>query len=221
MCISIGNHSKISNIIWDWNGTLMDDLDLCIKVMNVSLAKRNMRLLTKEYYREIFDFPVEGYYQRLGFDFANDSFEKLSVEFIGNYNQYQYESKLFDKTESLLSALKNKGVKMYILSARDGEQLRKNLEHYNVFQYFEDISGLKDIYAHSKVENGLQLIENQKIKKDETVMIGDTIHDAEVAKKLGLDCVLLNRGHQNNEKLIKTGFPVYENFEELFKNLQF
>jgi len=221
MCISIGNHSKISNIIWDWNGTLMDDLDLCIKVMNVSLAKRNMRLLTKEYYREIFDFPVEGYYQRLGFDFANDSFEKLSVEFIGNYNQYQYESKLFDKTESLLSALKNKGVKMYILSARDGDQLRKNLEHYNVFHYFEDISGLKDIYAHSKVENGLQLIENQNIKKDETVMIGDTIHDAEVAKKLGLDCVLLNRGHQNNEKLIKTGFPVYENFEELFKNLQF
>jgi len=221
MCISIGNHSKISNIIWDWNGTLMDDLDLCIKVMNVSLAKRNMRLLTKEYYREIFDFPVEGYYQRLGFDFANDSFEKLSVEFIGNYNQYQYESKLFDKTESLLSALKNKGVKMYILSARDGEQLKKNLEHYKVFQYFEDISGLKDIYAHSKVENGLQLIENQKIKKDETVMIGDTIHDAEVAKKLGVNCVLLNRGHQNNEKLIKTGFPVYENFEELFKNLQF
>jgi len=221
MCISIGNHSKISNIIWDWNGTLMDDLELCIKVMNVSLAKRNMRLLTKEYYREIFDFPVEGYYQRLGFDFANDSFEKLSVEFIGNYNQYQYESKLFDKTESLLSALKNKGVKMYILSARDGEQLKKNLEHYKVFQYFEDISGLKDIYAHSKVENGLQLIENQKIKKDETVMIGDTIHDAEVAKKLGVNCVLLNRGHQNNEKLIKTGFPVYENFEELFKNLQF
>ena len=67
--------SKYTHVIWDWNGTLLDDNWLCVEVMNTLLSSRNLPLLTLERYRDIFDFPVKNYYEKLGFNFKKESFE--------------------------------------------------------------------------------------------------------------------------------------------------
>ena len=59
---------KYKHIIWDWNGTLLDDTWLCVEGINNSLKKRSLQTITKEIYRKVFSFPVEDYYKRLGFD---------------------------------------------------------------------------------------------------------------------------------------------------------
>ena len=63
-------------IIWDWNGTLLDDVELCINSMNLLLKERNLQALTIDRYREIFTFPVKEYYQKAGFNFKTENFEK-------------------------------------------------------------------------------------------------------------------------------------------------
>ncbi|GAI63219.1 unnamed protein product [marine sediment metagenome] len=79
--------AKHKHIIWDWNGTLINDVWLVVEIMNKMLKKRNLSKIDSKKYREIFDFPVTKYYSKLGFDFSNESFEKLTVEFISEYYQ--------------------------------------------------------------------------------------------------------------------------------------
>jgi phosphoglycolate phosphatase len=68
---------QIEHIIWDWNGTILDDFQLCVEIINGMLIKRNMPTITKDEYSDIFDFPVKKYYKRIGFEFHKDSFESL------------------------------------------------------------------------------------------------------------------------------------------------
>ncbi|HSH51393.1 MAG TPA: hypothetical protein VK982_06685, partial [Bacteroidales bacterium] len=81
-------------IIWDWNGTLLNDIDACIISMNVMLERRNMKLLDKAMYRKMFTFPVQDYYKSIGFDFLQESFEKLSIEYINLYKKYSIYASL-------------------------------------------------------------------------------------------------------------------------------
>ena len=75
-------------VVWDWNGTLFDDVALCIQVMNGMLEKRGLpQLAGPEQYRQVFTFPVEEYYKALGFDFGREPFSQLAVEYISEYDR--------------------------------------------------------------------------------------------------------------------------------------
>jgi len=78
------NHVEL--ILWDWNGTLLNDQTICIDAMNRLLVKRGLPLLTEEKYRRVFTFPVKTYYAQLGFDFAKEPFEIPALEFMEQYH---------------------------------------------------------------------------------------------------------------------------------------
>ena len=77
-----GNVSKYTHLIWDWNGTLQDDVWLCIDVMNSLLHRRRKPAITLQQYREIFRFPVKDYYLKAGLDYEIEPFELIAEEFI-------------------------------------------------------------------------------------------------------------------------------------------
>ena len=104
------SHARYRHIIWDWNGTLLDDLDLCVDVMNGLLDRRSLPLLDRARYHRLFDFPVRAYYERLGFDFARDSFEELSVEFISAYDARRWECRLQPGAQTILGSLQAAGL---------------------------------------------------------------------------------------------------------------
>jgi phosphoglycolate phosphatase len=66
---------RIRNIIWDWNGTLLNDMVICIECMNTMLNKRSLPQLSSDHYREVFTFPVREYFLQIGFDFSTEDFE--------------------------------------------------------------------------------------------------------------------------------------------------
>ena len=74
------NILNYNHIIWDWNGTLLNDNWLCVDVINTLLKKRGMPLTTLNTYKEIFVFPVIEYYHKLGFEFTDESFEEVQVK---------------------------------------------------------------------------------------------------------------------------------------------
>ncbi|MCX6282944.1 MAG: hypothetical protein NTW31_01715 [Bacteroidetes bacterium] len=75
------------HIIWDWNGTLLDDAWLCVEVMNGMLEKRGLEKVSLDFYRSVFTFPVRDYYEKLGYDFEKEPFEEVGMEFMVLDNQ--------------------------------------------------------------------------------------------------------------------------------------
>jgi phosphoglycolate phosphatase len=198
------------HIIWDWNGTLLDDLDLSIEVMNALLTRRTLPLLDRVRYHAIFDFPVRRYYERLGFDPARDSFEQLSVEFISGYEAHRLEAVLHRATTRTLTAVCAAGLGQSILSAYRHETLHEIVAHFGLTAHFDHIAGLDNIHAHSKVALGRELVARLDVAPGEILLVGDTLHDLEVARDLGVACALVAAGHHPSERLCASGAPVYD-----------
>ena len=192
---------KYSHIIWDWNGTLLDDVDIVISAMNHLLSKRNLPLLNVERYKNIFTFPVVDYYLELGFDFETESFEKLAAEFIAEFSSKKHQFKLHSGTQEILNYFTENGKKQSVLSASQEKSLCETIENIGISQYFLKIAGLDNHYAVSKVDRGKKLLEEINVNPKEAVLIGDTLHDFEVASELGCDCILISNGHQSYERL--------------------
>ena len=73
---------KIQTIVWDWNGTLLDDVELCRHTINRLLVKRGLKRLDLEQYRRVFQFPIIEYYRKAGFDLEAEPFEVLAHEYM-------------------------------------------------------------------------------------------------------------------------------------------
>jgi phosphoglycolate phosphatase len=206
-------------IIWDWNGTLLDDIDLCIASMNSLLGERKLELLNKNSYREIFTFPVKEYYEKAGFDFGKEPFKVPAMQFIDLYYSNLDKAILFPEVKKVLHYFSEKGFHQSILSAMEHEKLMLSLNEKGIIHFFENITGIDDHYAHSKVAIGKELLKKIPFSNDEIVLIGDTLHDLEVAGELGLDCVLIANGHQSRERLAGNNALVINSLEEIFSVL--
>ncbi len=209
--------SKYSHIIWDWNGTLLDDAWLCVDVMNSMLKERNLPVKTLEEYRNLFDFPVRDYYLKLGFDFNKEPFEKVGMEFMIRYNMRQKESRLHADVVNVLEAFSRNDYCQCILSAREQQELLAETQCYLIHSFFTHIYGLGDHYAHGKTELGIRLMTNLKIAPEKVLFIGDTCHDAEVADEIGISCILITNGHHSVERLKATRLPVFSSLLELIQ----
>lgn len=208
---------KYSVVLWDWNGTLLDDVWLAVEIMNKILYRRKLPTLTIERYKEIFDFPVIKYYSALGFDFEKDSFEILAREFIDEYNQRVLECKLFEPVREVLSRLQEKNISQFILSAYKEENLLQTVKEYKIEHFFNQIMGLNDHYAESKVCLAKSWIQEKKINPKQILFIGDTLHDYEVASSIGIECLIITKGHQSYDRLKNHRLNLIEKMEDLLK----
>lgn len=204
-----------TTIIWDWNGTLLNDVEICVKAINLLLSHRGIPTISVEKYREVFTFPVIDYYRAVGFDFDTEPFEKPAMEFIDEYHRTLHQASLFQEVVSVLTHFNEKGIQQVVLSAMEHDSLMKSLSSNGILPYFEKVSGLNDHYAHGKVELGLQLLDSIDMPKDQLVMVGDTLHDKEVADCLGIDVVLVASGHQSKQRLMSAGVPVLDSISQL------
>jgi phosphoglycolate phosphatase len=207
---------KYSHLIWDWNGTLLDDVNQCIAAINQMLSKRELKAFADIHeYHKVFGFPIVDYYLQIGFDFEKEPFEDVAVEFIALYLSNVW--KLHENAEQVLRAVHEKGVKQVILSASEINNLKAQLAEFDIEKYFDEILGISDIYAGSKTEIGLEFISRNKIKS--ALLIGDTERDLETANKLGADCVLIANGHQSKEKLLTLGVAVLNDINDVLELL--
>lgn len=202
-------------IIWDWNGTLLDDVQICIKSINHLLKKRNLPLLTLSGYREVFTFPVRHYYEKLGFDFNAEPFEKPAWEFIDQYTERLKNTGLHFRTHETLQYFKDKGFKQFIISAMEHKMLVDAVEQKGIIDFFNDVLGIKDIYAVGKMDIAGKLVSRLDVKPDKIVLVGDTLHDHEVAAFFGFHTILVSHGHQSPERLKSSGAIVKDDFLQI------
>jgi phosphoglycolate phosphatase len=203
------------HVIWDWNGTILDDVELCVQVINRLKVARGQPPITVERYRAVFGFPVKDYYRDVGFDFSKEPFEKVGKEWMDGYEKEKYTCGLRAGVAEVLGKIYSSGTGQSVLSAYSQDFLAEAVGHYGLSKYFTRLRGLDNIYAPSKVALGKKLMAELGHKKGETLMIGDTEHDLETARAIGADCVLLAGGHQSRERLEKAGALVLSGAKDL------
>jgi len=189
------------HVIWDWNGTLLDDVDMVVEAIAKVLREHDLEVPDRDRYTAIFGFPVSDYYLKLGFDFEKVPFEEVSAKFVDNYMEAIRGCRLHTGVLDLLADLKALGVSQSILSAAHEDSLKEHLAHFQIDGFFDRVYGLNDHHARSKVDRGKELLAECGLPLDQTVLVGDTDHDLEVGRSLGVEVILLGDGHQSYERL--------------------
>ena len=192
-----------THLLWDFNGTLFDDVEACIQSANALLGHYDMPpLASVEAYRANFGFPVIDYYKKLGFDFEKHSYADLAVEWVAYYLKYSVLSTLYPDVTRALEAVKLLGISQLILSASEQGMLERQVGELGIRSYFDGLLGMDDIHAHGK--EAIARKWREKNPDARVLFIGDTDHDAEVARAIGADYILLASGHQSAERLAAT-----------------
>jgi len=188
-------------IIWDWNGTLLNDANVCVESINMLLNRRNKALIDKNTYQKLFTFPVRNYYELIGFDFAEEVFEKPALEFMDLYTAKVSEAKLQPWATEVLKTIASRGFKQVIVSAMEQNLLDKLLEENGIRNLFQGVHGIDNHFGHGKAELAKNMISQMRIDKSKVIFIGDTIHDLEVSNSIGCPCIIFPGGHQSIRRL--------------------
>lgn len=201
--------------IFDFNGTLLDDCDVCLKILNFLTKEYGLKKVSMEEYRSIFTFPVYLYYKQLGFDTSKEAFAIIAKKFHEYYNKLSYnECSIFDDVILTLKTLKEKAT-IVCLSASLQQTLEKQLKYYGIYEYFDFIVGLNDTHANSKVDAAISFMNENQIDSSSALFIGDSIHDLEVANAINVECVLVSTGHTTKERLLNETNNVVDHLKNI------
>lgn len=204
--------------IWDFNGTILDDVALGMKSVNTLLEERGIPVIpSREEYRKKFDFPIVDYYRDLGFNFQTDPYEVLAELWVELYMRDLSTAEMFPDVVKALDFFDSKGIKQTVLSASERSMLVGQLEGLGVADRFVEIMGIDNIYGDSK----LALAEDWRRRHpdDKVMFIGDTTHDLETAEILGADCFIVCAGHQCKERFEGRCTQIFDSLGALIKRL--
>ncbi|MBQ2998977.1 MAG: HAD family hydrolase [Clostridia bacterium] len=205
---------KIEVCIWDFNGTILDDVDAGIFAVNELLGECGVRgIPDREVYRENFGFPIRTYYEKIGFDFQKTPYEELAPRWVEKYLRYVKDSECFEDVAVTVKKLNARGVRQIVLSATEREMLVAQLESLGLFSEFGEILGLDNIHAASKIS--LAQAWREQNPSARVLLIGDTDHDVAAARSIDAECVLVARGHQSRRRLEALGVPVFDTLAEV------
>lgn len=209
----------IKHVFLDFNGTIIDDVDLCLDLLNGILKSQNKEAVNMEKYKNIFTFPIKKYYEAAGVDFNIESYESLAIKFIKEYQPKSLLCGLYSCVIDTLKYLKAKGVKLYILSASERNNLLQQCKHYNIIEYFDAILGIDNIEAKGKTDIAIDFVNNNHINCDEAIFVGDTLHDYEVSQAMNIGCRLVSCGHQSKEVLKAANVIIYDDISGLMEEI--
>lgn len=208
--------SQYKCIMWDWNGTILDDLKINFDIENILLSKRGIKQIESiEQYHEKFTFPIIKFYERLGFDLENEKFELIAREYAHLYDEMYPMAEVFPDAERVLRTVKDKGIRQLIISQTEQSYLTRQVNYFELEYLFTDILGNSDIYARSKVAVAQRWMQENNTQPEQILFVGDTVHDKEVADSIGCDCVLIASGHNSKSRLISSGARVLDSISEI------
>jgi phosphoglycolate phosphatase-like HAD superfamily hydrolase len=202
---------SIAHVVWDWNGTLLDDAELIIAATNSSFVAAGHGAVSPQVYRRHFVRPLQRFYERLlerpvSVQEAAELDGAFHVDYLGLVEQAGLRADAI----AALDAVPALGVKQSLLSMWPHDYLLPLVERLGLASYFALIEGNRNRGEAGKTDAlhrhlaALGLVE----VADRVLMIGDTVDDADAAVATGCRCVLIDSGHTAPGALEATGHPV-------------
>lgn len=207
-------------VLWDWNGTLLDDLEANLEIVDVLLKNHGLKKLeSREFYLENFGFPIVNFYKKLGFDLSREDFMTLADEYDEEYLRRLSSVSLFKNTRKTLSLLSEAGVKQAVISATEHGRLVSQIEKYSLSDCFDAVLGTENHLGKGKTDVALEWLKKSGADPKRTVFVGDTLHDFDCARAIGCDCFLISNGHNSRRKLLESGCEVFSDISEVGKRV--
>lgn len=216
--------SNYKYVLWDWNGTLIQDVPLTVLVTSYMLRSRNKLPITMDVYRNVFNGVLKDAYSQFGFDLEKESPSDLSMEFARIYvdkflnTDTHLTCYMANGAVNLLSSIKSAGYCQLLLTASNNAIVHMLLDRFNIRDYFVQVLAQTD-FSGIKTDNAERWMYQNGIDPTQVLLIGDTAYDAHVAQELKCDCVLISNGHQARTALVKEGVPVFTSFADIYKLL--
>ena len=205
----------MKHIIWDFNGTLLNDTQLSLDVDNNVFEKLGIPAITLDDYRNNMTMPVRDFYPAVGVDDSIHSYETIARLWLDEFNQKAVGVGLVSGALDAIRFFHGQGRSQSVLSASYEPSLRKQCEALGLTPYMADISGLEDESASKKTEIGRRQLRELGLEGRDVVLIGDMLTDAHLAEDLGAACILVSWGHNDLKRLLSSGLPVARDFGEL------
>jgi phosphoglycolate phosphatase len=183
------------HLLWDWNGTLLDDTPASVAALNELLSARGLPQIGLDFYRDTFSFPVRDFYAACGVRLEREDWARLAEDYHAAY--LRQPRSLQREAIAALRQARQAGLGQSILSAMRQDLLEKEVAAFAVMPWMEHVFGTDNLDGASKVARARQLIARLRAEKGplvECVMIGDSLHDHEVAAAVGARCVLVANG---------------------------
>lgn len=207
------SRGRPAHIVWDWNGTLLDDTQACIAALNTLLRERRLPPLDTRRYRDSFAFPVRDFYRELGIDPEAGDWDALAARFHDLY--LEQTMTVPAAAHAAVRFVAAAGLPQSVLSACEQGILERLIARHGLSGCFRHVQGVDNLDGCSKLAAGRALLARLGLAARELLLIGDTLHDAEVAAALGCACLLVANGHQSRARLDTAGCPVISSLSEL------
>lgn len=205
----------VRHVIWDWNGTLVDDVSLCVQILNQELKAHQIEEISINEYRQKFFFPVAYYYKKLGLPFSGFKYESLANRYISEYRKRFKECQLHEGAVKTLEWLNSQNISQSILSAGKQSDLESFVKHFGMDSFFCFVDGAKDIEARGKDERAHGHLSEMGINPEDVLLVGDTCHDWEVAQIIGCRSLLFTLGHVESDRLKRNESTVITSLSEV------
>ena len=204
---------KYTHIIWDWNGTLLDDVGASLASVNDMLAARREPPMDINRYKECIGTPIIRFYEQV-FDLKKENYSSILAEYNAGYMHHLASCSLTEGAKEAIADFAAAGIHQAIVSSSNNAQLCENARKYGVYDCFEAVLGAADFKADSKIERARAYLA-QSGEEKRVLVVGDLEHDAEMAAQIGADCVLLTSGHEHPERLERSGAVIFDKISQL------
>ena len=196
---------------------MLNDTSLCVALLNQSLSKRNIPKVSIQQYREKFLFPIKTFYESVGFNFGNESFEKTNKEFHDGFEQQFRKLALQPFAKETIIKINETNTIQSILSATIQQRLTEQVGFFDLQNYLDNIVGVSSTPSgYGKEYEGSELMMAVDIPASETIIVGDSILDFSVSQSLGIDCAVVYNGHNDVERLKATGAYTFEHIDDFY-----
>ena len=206
------NGYKDHAVIWDYNGTLADDVGASLLASNEIIVRHGKEPITMDQYYEYVDYPISRFWEHI-FNLDEFPMAKIGEEYYKAYPRYFRG--LSDGAAELVRKLRRAGIVQMILTSAHPRLIGETLREAGIEDCFDAVSSSSDLLAGSKIDRGVAWLKKSGIAPERAVTVGDTLHDFDAARTMGTDCVLCSFGHQSKERLMTAGVPVVDSFEQI------
>ncbi|MHA6760358.1 HAD family hydrolase [Streptacidiphilus sp. PAMC 29251] len=201
-----------AHIVWDWNGTLFDDVEVVVAASNAAFAEISLPPLTVQQYREQYRIPVVDFYEQLmGRAPTPEEWLRMDASFHSHYETLRDTCGLSAGVELLLADWSGRGSSQSLLSMYGHEELLPLVRRFGLEQYFARVDGRVSTSGVSgKAEHLVRHLAAivPAVDPARTVLIGDVVDDAVAAAHVGAHAVLYSGGAHARSELEQVGVPV-------------
>ncbi len=202
------------HVIWDWNGTLLDDLEIVVAAVNDSLALFDAAPIDPDGYRDHYTRPVYRFYERLlEREVTAAEWERIDVTFHDSYRRRLTASRLTDDAMDALGLAADRGASQSLLSMWWHDELVPAANDWDVARYMTRIDGNRGEAGETKARHLAKHLaalngDTSAIEPTSVLVIGDSLDDAVAAQEVGVPCVLYDGGSHHRRELDAAGVPV-------------